>query len=85
MACPQHLIKDKDKELTTLSVYRRVYVQRDENRQVAAVMHHSDNKYLLRVGSLIFLSVDQLLPHQLQNFHMPNYIYPVGYKIVRFY
>lgn len=85
MACPQHLIKDKDKELTTLSVSRRVYVQRDENRQVAAVMHHSDNKHLLRVGSLIFLSVGQLLPHQLQNFHTPNYIYPVGYKIVRFY
>lgn len=48
-------------------------------------MHHSDHNHLLRVGSLIFLSVGQLLPHQLPNFHTPNYIYPVGYKIVRFY
>ncbi|XP_011303059.1 histone-lysine N-methyltransferase 2C isoform X3 [Fopius arisanus] len=84
--CSQHAQKnDKDNELTTLSVYRRVYVNRDENRQVAAVMHHSDHNHLLRVGSLIFLSVGQLLPHQLANFHTVNYIYPVGYKIVRFY
>lgn len=76
---------EKDNELTTLSVFRRVYVNRDENRQVAAVMHHSEHNHLLRVGSLIFLSVGQLLPHQLANFHTPNYIYPVGYKIVRFY
>ncbi|XP_046742436.1 histone-lysine N-methyltransferase 2C-like isoform X3 [Diprion similis] len=84
--CSQHVQKnEKDNELTTLSVYRRVYVNRDENRQVAAVMHHSEHNHLLRVGSLIFLSVGQLLPHQLSNFHTPNYIYPVGYKIVRFY
>lgn len=73
---------EKDSELTTLSVYRRVYVNRDENRQVATVMHHTDNKHLLRVGSLIFLNVGQLLPQQLQAFHTPNYIYPIGYKIV---
>ncbi|KAL1415101.1 hypothetical protein MTO96_006974 [Rhipicephalus appendiculatus] len=40
---------------------------------------------LLRVGSLIFLSIGQLLPHQLQNFHTQNCIYPVGYKVVRIY
>lgn len=84
--CTVHVPKnEKDNELTTLSVSRRVYVNRDENRQVAAVMHHSDTSNLLRVGSLIFLSVGQLLPHQLQNFHTPNYIYPIGYKIIRFY
>jgi len=69
--------------LTTLAVFRRVYIQRDENRQVAAVMHHADQHHLLRVGSLIFLSVGQLLPHQLPTFHTRNYIYPIGYKIVR--
>lgn len=84
--CTVHVPKnEKDNELTTLSVWRRVYVNRDENRQVAAVMHHSDTNFLLRVGSLIFLNVGQLLPHQLQNFHTPNYIYPIGYKIIRFY
>lgn len=84
--CNSHALKnEKDNELTTLSVQRRVYVQRDENRQVAAVMHQSDHNHLLRVGSLIFLNVGQLLPHQLQNFHNANYIYPIGYKIIRFY
>lgn len=84
--CATHVPKnEKDNELTTLSVSRRVYVQRDENRQVATVMHQSDHNNLLRVGSLIFLNVGQLLPHQLQNFHTSNYIYPIGYKIIRFY
>ncbi|CAG7629500.1 unnamed protein product [Allacma fusca] len=84
--CSVHVPKgEKDNELTTLSVFRRVYIQRDENRQVAAVMHHADQHHLLRVGSLVFLSVGQLLPHQLQNFHTMNCIYPIGYKIVRFY
>lgn len=81
--CAIHAPKsEKDNELTTLSVQRRVYVERDESRQVAAVMHHSELSNLLRVGSLIFLNVGQLLPHQLQNFHTSNYIYPIGYKIV---
>lgn len=84
--CSAHVQKnEKDNELTTLSVWRRVYINRDENRQVAAVMHHSDTNNLLRVGSLIFLNVGQLLPHQLQNFHTVNYIYPIGYKIIRFF
>ena len=72
--CQTHAPKtEKDSELTTLSVQRRVYVDRDESRQVASVMHHSESNNLLRVGSLIFLNVGQLLPHQLQSFHTPNY------------
>ena len=85
--CSQHAPKtDKEDQLTTLSVFRRVYINRDENRQVAAVMHHAvESNFLLRVGSLTFLSVGQLLPHQLAAFHSPNCIYPIGYQIVRFY
>lgn len=84
--CKDHIPKgEKENELASLSVIRRVYVQRDENRQVAVVMHHGDQHHLLRVGSLIFLNVGQLLPHQLQSFHTRHYIYPIGYKIVRFY
>jgi [histone H3]-lysine4 N-trimethyltransferase MLL3 len=78
-----HALKtEKDNELTTLSVQRRVYVDRDESRQVAAAMHQSELSNLMRVGSLIFLNIGQLLPHQLQAFHSPNHIYPIGYKIV---
>lgn len=81
--CAIHVPKsEKENELTTLAVYRRVYINRNEDRQVAAIMHHTEHTNLLRVGSLIFLSVGQLLPHQLQAFHTPNYIYPIGYKIV---
>lgn len=65
-----------------MAVYRRVYVNRDENKQVASVMHHTEQNHLLRVGTLTFHNVGQLLPHQLANFHTPNYIYPIGYKIV---
>lgn len=75
---------EKDNELTTLSVGRRVYVCRDEQRQVASVMLHCDTNHLIRVGGLIFLSPGHLLPHQLAAFHTPNYIYPIGYKIVRY-
>jgi histone-lysine N-methyltransferase MLL3 len=82
----------KEEQLTTLSVFRRVYINRDENRQVATVMHSGgvtldagEQSYLLRVGSLTFLSVGQLLPHQLAAFHSPNCIYPIGYQVVRFY
>ena len=84
--CNIHAPKsEKDNELTTLSVQRRVYIERDENRQVASIMHHSDLTNLMRVGSLILLNVGQLLPHQLQAFHTQNCIYPIGYKVIRFF
>ncbi|XP_037091196.1 histone-lysine N-methyltransferase 2D-like [Pollicipes pollicipes] len=86
--CREHIPKgEKDNELTTLAVYRRVYIEREENKQVAVVMHQagSDQSHLLRVGTLVFLSVGQLLPHQLSAFHTGNYIYPIGYKIIRLY
>ncbi len=84
--CNQHIPKgEKDQELTTLAVYRRVYVERDENRQVAKVMTHGTDQHIMRIGALIFLSVGQLLPHQLRNFHTQDYIYPIGYKVVRYY
>ena len=63
--------------MTTLAVYRRVYIERDENRQVASVMATGMETHLLRVGSLTFLNVGQLLPHQLRNFHTEEYVYTV--------
>merc|ERR1719320_350266 len=86
MYCKDHQPKgEKDNELTTLAVYRRVYIERDENRQVANVMSTGMETNVLRVGSLTFLSVGQLLPHQLHTFHNEEYIYPIGYKILRYY
>ena len=83
--CNQHTLKgEKDQELTTLAVYRRVYIERDENKQVAKVMT-TESESLLRIGSLTFVSLGQLLPHQLHNFHNQEYIYPIGYKVIRYY
>ena len=83
--CNQHTLKgEKDQELTTLAVYRRVFIERDENKQVAKVVS-AENESLMRIGSLTFVSIGQLLPHQLHNFHNVDYIYPIGYKVIRNY
>ncbi|EDW78347.2 uncharacterized protein Dwil_GK16377 [Drosophila willistoni] len=74
-----------DNELSSFIVHRRVFVDRDENRQVATVMHYSELSNLLRVGNMTFLNVGQLLPHQLEAFHTPHHIYPIGYKVSRYY
>ncbi len=77
--CNQHLPKgEKENELTTLAVYRRVFIERDENRQVANVMATGMESNVLRIGAMTFLSVGQLLPHQLANFHNEDFIYPIG-------
>merc|ERR1719483_381416 len=86
MYCKDHQPKgEKDNELTTLAVYRRVFIERDENRQVANVMSTGMESNALRVGSLTFCSVGQLLPHQLHTFHNEDFIFPIGYKILRYY
>merc|ERR1712045_878361 len=86
MFCKDHTPKgEKDNELTTLAVYRRVYIERDENRQIAEVMSSGMETNVLRLGSMTFLSVGQLLPHQLHTFHNEEYIYPIGFKILRYY
>lgn len=50
--------------LFDLSVFRRVYINRDETAQVANAMRFEDNKYVVRVGALILTNPGQLLPHQ---------------------
>ena len=86
MFCKDHTPKgEKDNELTTLAVYRRVYIERDENRQVANVMSTGMETNVLRIGSMTFLNVGQLLPHQLHTFHNEEFIFPIGYKIMRYY
>ena len=76
---------EKDQELTTLAVYRRVYLEREEDRQVAKIMNSGIDTHILRIGSLTFAAVGQLFPHQFHNFHNQDYIYPIGYKIIRYY
>lgn len=92
LLCSSHLPKQfVENELISLEVNRRVYVNRDEDRQVASMVcsmiHQEDGKQALRIGSLILHSIGQLLPHQIQTnrFNTRDYIFPVGFRTSRFY
>ncbi|XP_055086131.1 histone-lysine N-methyltransferase 2C-like isoform X4 [Periophthalmus magnuspinnatus] len=74
-----------DSELRCFAVFRRVYVQRDEARQIAAVVQRGERQHTFRVGSLLFRAVGRLLPSQLHAFHSNSAIYPVGYHANRLY
>ncbi|XP_053350621.1 histone-lysine N-methyltransferase 2C isoform X4 [Clarias gariepinus] len=74
-----------DHELRCFTVYRRVYVQRDETRQIASMMQRAEREHTFRVGSLVFHSVGQLLPQQMEAFHSSAAIFPVGYEASRIY
>ena len=87
MLCSYHIPKQPEAVLDCISVYRKVYINRDENRQVATVIHQDEKRFVVRVGSLVIHNIGQLLPHQIQThrFHSRDYIYPVGFKSTRFY
>ncbi|XP_053706506.1 histone-lysine N-methyltransferase 2D isoform X2 [Synchiropus splendidus] len=86
MLCTQHKLKGpSDDELSTFAVLRRVYIERDEVKQIASILQRSDRVHLFRVGGLIFHAVGQLLPSQLANFHSPTAIFPIGYEATRIY
>ncbi|XP_061615115.1 histone-lysine N-methyltransferase 2C-like isoform X3 [Phyllopteryx taeniolatus] len=72
-------------ELRRFAVFRRVYVQRDEARQVAAMVQRGEARHTFRVGSLLFCAVGRLLPRQMNAFHDAAAIFPVGYHADRIY
>uniref|UniRef100_A0A3B3CVX0 [histone H3]-lysine(4) N-methyltransferase n=1 Tax=Oryzias melastigma TaxID=30732 RepID=A0A3B3CVX0_ORYME len=81
MLCPLH----KPRMLRCFSVFRRVFVQRDEARQIAAIVQRGERQHTFRVGSLLFCTVGRLLPHQMTTFHNETAIFPVGYHANRLY
>lgn len=86
MLCTQHKLKGpSDDELSTFAVLRRVYIERDEVKQIASILQRGDRIHLFRVGGLIFHAIGQLLPSQMTNFHSPTAIFPVGYEATRIY
>uniref|UniRef100_A0A670ZGI7 Histone-lysine N-methyltransferase 2C n=1 Tax=Pseudonaja textilis TaxID=8673 RepID=A0A670ZGI7_PSETE len=86
MLCPMHKPKSThEQELSYFAVFRRVYVQRDEVRQIASIVQRGDREHTFRVGSLIFHSIGQLLPHQMVTFHSSKVLYPVGFEASRLY
>uniref|UniRef100_A0A8C7CEL4 [histone H3]-lysine(4) N-methyltransferase n=2 Tax=Oncorhynchus kisutch TaxID=8019 RepID=A0A8C7CEL4_ONCKI len=93
MLCHLHRPRGSDRavapatnhELRCFAVFRRVYVQRDEARQMASIMQRGEHRHTFRVGSLVFHTVGQLLPQQMAAFHSANAIFPVGYRASRIY
>ncbi|XP_068091998.1 histone-lysine N-methyltransferase 2C isoform X4 [Hyperolius riggenbachi] len=86
MLCPMHKPKGvHEQELTYFAVFRRVYVQRDEVRQIASIVQRGERDHTFRVGSLIFQAIGQLLPQQMQDFHSATALFPVGYEASRLY
>ncbi|XP_019900094.2 histone-lysine N-methyltransferase 2C isoform X3 [Esox lucius] len=74
-----------DHELRCFAVFRRVYVQRDEVRQIASAVQQPELGYTFRVGSLVLHAVGQLTPSQMAAFHSTSAIFPVGYEACRIY
>lgn len=74
-----------DSELRCFAVFRRVFVQRDEARQIAAVVQRGERQHTFRVGSLLFRAIGRLLPQQMRTFHNETAIFPVGYHANRIY
>ena len=72
-------------ELRCFAVFRRVYVQRDEARQIASAVQRPELGYTFRVGSLVLHAMGQLTPLQMAAFHSPTAIFPVGYEACRIY
>ncbi|KAG5282177.1 hypothetical protein AALO_G00053050 [Alosa alosa] len=86
MLCTQHKLKGpSEEELSTFAVFRRVYIERDEVKQIASILQRGDRIHMFRVGGLIFHAVGQLLPSQMACFHSPTAIFPVGYEATRIY
>lgn len=86
MLCTQHKLKGpSEDEMITFAVLRRVYIERDEVKQIASILQRGDRIHLFRVGGLIFHAVGQLLPSQMANFHSATAIFPVGYEATRIY
>ncbi|XP_044195043.1 histone-lysine N-methyltransferase 2C-like isoform X6 [Thunnus albacares] len=74
-----------DSELRCFAVFRRVFVQRDEARQIAAVVQRGERQHTFRVGSLLFRAIGRLLPQQMNAFHNKTAIFPIGYHANRIY
>ncbi|XP_062849822.1 histone-lysine N-methyltransferase 2C isoform X2 [Trichomycterus rosablanca] len=94
MLCHQHrprisgsgaLFHLEDQRLRCFSVFRRVYVQRDELRLLTAVVQRPELGHTFRVGSLLFHNMGQLPPTLMPNFHTSNAFFPPGYEATRLY
>ncbi|VDO44526.1 unnamed protein product [Onchocerca flexuosa] len=83
--CEEHDDYRIDLVLDHLKALRRIYVDREENQLIAKLFHSEADRLVLRVGSLIFCHIGQLLPEQLKAFHNSDHIFPIGYSVRRIF
>uniref|UniRef100_A0A915NUX8 Histone-lysine N-methyltransferase n=2 Tax=Meloidogyne TaxID=189290 RepID=A0A915NUX8_9BILA len=83
--CPNHEIR-QDFLIAHFDALKRIFIQREENSLLSKIFNHSySTEMLMRVGSLIFHKIGQLLPEQLKAFTTSDYIFPIGYKVTRIF
>ncbi|CAD5214716.1 unnamed protein product [Bursaphelenchus okinawaensis] len=83
--CPAHDIRP-EACVSKWDNLRRIYIERPENQLLAKIFNNTySSEMMMRVGNLIFTQLGQLLPEQIKNFHTEEYIYPVGYTVVRLF
>ncbi|KRX74508.1 Histone-lysine N-methyltransferase 2C [Trichinella sp. T6] len=86
MFCFEHPPLCRDKILYNLAVFRKVYIERDDEQLLSKLYQQSESgEYAMRIGSLLFHHVGQLLPEQLNRFHTKDCIFPVDYTVSRIY
>ncbi|KRZ75514.1 Histone-lysine N-methyltransferase 2C [Trichinella papuae] len=86
MFCFEHPPLCRDKILYNLAVFRKVYIERDDEQLLSKLYQQSESgEYAMRIGSLLFHHVGQLLPEQLNQFHTKDCIFPVDYTVSRIY
>ncbi|XP_067951702.1 histone-lysine N-methyltransferase 2C-like isoform X2 [Watersipora subatra] len=87
LLCPLHMPTDSPERLKSLTVTRKVYINRDESLQIANAVKSDDKQCCVRIGAVVYYNIGQLFTHQILTgrFHTRDYIYPVGYKCVRFF
>uniref|UniRef100_A0AC34REB7 Histone-lysine N-methyltransferase n=1 Tax=Panagrolaimus sp. JU765 TaxID=591449 RepID=A0AC34REB7_9BILA len=87
MVCANHGVNiNPDVRIEELDALRRIYIEREENGLLSKIFNNSFScEMMMRIGSLVFYHIGQLLPDQMKSFHNSNFIFPVGYKVVRIF
>jgi len=87
VSCPRHEHGRPDAfVVANFNTLRPIYIDREENDLLSKIFNNSSStEMMMRVGSLIFRSIGQILPEQLKSFHTEEHIFPVGYRITRLF
>lgn len=77
--CENHEIRP-EVCLKRLGTLRRICIEREETPLLAKIFNHSyPIEMMMRIGSLIFRNIGQLMPEQVKSFHSEEHIFPVRF------